>query len=133
MKLSFALCDHNCHCSVADDIRDNASHVQDTVDTCKERDCLERKIDCVEDDCQHDQTGARDSGCADGSQNRCDHDHYLLRDSQVDSEDLGGKYNCDRLIDCCAVHIHDSAERNTEVRDFFAYAEVLGAEAERRR
>ena len=56
MKLTLALCDHDCHSSVADDVRDNTGHVQDTVDTCKERDCLERKIDCVEDDCQHDQT-----------------------------------------------------------------------------
>ena len=127
MKLAFALGDDNRDSGIADDVRDNAGHVQDTVDTCKERDCLERKIDSVEDDRQHDQTGARDAGCTDGSQNRCDHDHDLLRNGQVNTEDLGGEYDCDRLIDRRSVHVHDSAERDAEVCDLFTYAEVLGA------
>ena len=127
MKLTLALCDHDCHRSVTDDVRDNSGHVQDTVDTGKERDCLEWKVNCVQDDRQHDQTGARDAGCTDGSQNRRDHDHDLLRNGQVDAEDLGGEYDCDRLIDRRSVHVHDSAERDAEVCDLFTYAEVLGA------
>ena len=127
MKLAFALCHHDSGSGVANDVGDNAGHVEDPVDTGQKSDGLQGKVDSVKDDGQHDQAGAGDACGTDGSQDGCDHDHDLLGNGQVDAEDLGCEDDGDGFIDGGAVHVHDCAEGDDEVCDLVGNAQLLGA------
>lgn len=88
MKFSFTLCYDDSNSCITDDVGDNTRHVQNSVDACEKCDGLKGQIDCIENDCQHDQTGPGNTGCSNGSENSCDHDHNLLCYSEVNAEYL---------------------------------------------
>ena len=65
MQFTFALGHHDGSGGITDDIRNDSGHVQNPVNAGQQADRLQRQVDRVQHDRQHDQTGARDAGCTD--------------------------------------------------------------------
>ena len=72
------------------------------------------QVNRLEHDEDHDQTGRRDGGGPDGSQQRSQHHHALLPQGKIEAHHLCDEQRARALVECGAVHVDRGPHRQDE-------------------
>ena len=121
--LLFQIGNNQCAASVTGNVHSGTAHVEDPVDARHQSDALNRKTDRGQHHCQHDHTGAGDTGGTNGGQRCGQH----LGQCQLNAVAGGNKDSAHALINGGAIHIDGSAERQHKGGNFLFRAQFFGA------
>src|SRR5690625_775342 len=115
----------NSHSSITGNIDRRSHHIDNTVDSENQCDSLNRNLDRLKYDDQHQNPRPRYSGRSDRCERCRQYDGELLTQCQIHPQSLSDKDGSHRLIETGSIHIDRSPYRQDKTANLFIYPQAL--------